>query len=635
MLARSCKLAAYWLILVIFAAMAGAHGQEWKEIEDWEWELAPPVEYPDAAAIKIFDIGKTHISMWEGVTLERHVRIKVFDKDRAEDFISIEIPIFQEERIHHLEAHTITPDGERHEVENEFKKQVGSQEVTAFTFPAVVDGSILEYKYKYEHFRLWMLDPWYFQSDLYTLKSRYIVELAGGFTYSIACNNMPRDKQQPVAEDDGYFGEDYMIFTWELENLMPIEVEPKSSAILNSYAALYMQLSGFAGEKILADWSEYGELYQETFEDFMDDEDDIREKAFNIAETAETRKDTIAAIYEFVRDSIATDYKLGKYDRNSQQILEEKSASAYDKNMMLAALLQSLDYNAHPLLIATRDHAKFNPEMIQFLQFNHLVCHVSIDSSEYILDSRDRSTAFPYSPPDDLIYGGVLIDGEDSRAIGFQPRLRESGKKINTKIYLADDGSAVCSTCVCVRGHNIHEFEDYLEDSVKESQIVENLIDGMEMDYEIVEDSIYHDKSGDSLSIEFVLEIPELSDFLGDNMLVPIDAADVSDNPFKSERRMLPVDFKFPYNAECRLEVYPPENMKVTELPAHVDKSIDGLSFTRRAMYDGIKVIIKSELNVKRAYFQAPNYEDIKWVFDAMEESSYDQIALAPAEEKQ
>jgi hypothetical protein len=66
-----------------------------------------------------------------------------------------------------------------------------------------------------------------------------------------------------------------------------------------------------------------------------------------------------------------------------------------------------------------------------------------------------------------------------------------------------------------------------------------------------------------------------------------------------------------------------------------VDKSIDGLSFTRRAMYDGIKVIIKSELNVKRAYFQPLDYEDSKWVFDAMEESSYDQIALAPAEEKQ
>jgi hypothetical protein len=211
-----------------------------------------------------------------------------------------------------------------------------------------------------------------------------------------------------------------------------------------------MQISAFGDNQILAEWSELGKPYEQSFDDFVDDKDELKAKARSVCADAQNDEEKIAAIYDFVRDNIDTD-KSTKHTAKISEILEQKSASPDDKNVLLAAMLQCLDYDAHPLLIATRDHAKFNPEVRHILQLNHVVCHVTVDSNTFVLDAKDHSVVFPYLPPNDLIYGGVLLDGEDSRAVSFEPRMRNSGKAINSKIIINDDGSAVCSTCICLR----------------------------------------------------------------------------------------------------------------------------------------------------------------------------------------
>jgi hypothetical protein len=626
------------ILCLLFVLQISALAQDWGKITPYEWTLEPPADYPNANAVVIFDNCEAEISAYDGVSLERHVRIKVFDKDQADNAMTVEIESYEDDKISGVKAHTLTPDDKKIKVKDKFKKKAGGKEILTFTFPAVQNGSIIEYKYKQHHERLWLLDPWFFQSDIYTLKSSYSMVLHQGFKYSIACSNMPYDLKTPVEEVERLFGVEYTRFTWQMKNMLPVQEEPKSSAILNSQSALYLQLVSYQDPynsvSLITEWSDLGKIMQDLYDDFAGDIEDLEEMAAAITADAQNHEEALAALYRFVRDSIITAEDQSGYfiESNVQDILKEKKAPSSDKNMLLCAFLQNRGFDAHPLMIGTRDHIRFNPELKQLIQFNHLLCHVKTEAQEYVLDASCRSTVFPHLPCLDLIYSGLLIDGKSSRIIKLNPLKRESGKKIFTRLYLETDGSATCSTCICIRGHNIYDYDDYLCDSVSEIHIADDFLNNLQIEYELLGKSVYYGREGDSLSVRLSLELPSLGNFLGDNLLVPLNLINPESNPFESKRRLLPVDFIYTYDARAELEIIIPEGMKVSELPAHMDKSVNGLSFIRAAMADTSRILIISKLSINKPYFETSEYADVKAVFDAMEEAALDQIALVRKE---
>ena len=188
------------LITVTFVP---GNAQDWGEITEQEEAYQPPIEYPDANAVILFDRGRLTVTT-DGITIDRHVRIKVFNSAGAEEAADIRIAYLDGDKITGLKAQTITPGGKKHKVNRRkvHKQSVGSTSYRTFSFPAVEDGAILEYRYTNANKRFSYLDPWYFQNDLYTVESSFTLALAPGFTYSSLTMSVPGSAQRPVTGED-------------------------------------------------------------------------------------------------------------------------------------------------------------------------------------------------------------------------------------------------------------------------------------------------------------------------------------------------------------------------------------------------------------------------------------------------
>jgi hypothetical protein len=525
--------------------------QDWGDVEDWEWDLYPPSEIADEPAMIIFDKGEMKVDL-SGISLIRHVRIKVFDKDNIDDVAAVDISYDDDEKFSEFEAHTILPSGEKKKVRDKFEKEAGDTKTLTFTFPAVTNGSILEYKYQISNERFGFLGPWYFQNDIYTLKSIFSVTYHPDLKYEPAPRHLPPNKQRPRKEADR--SSLMTRYIWELDSLKPAKPEPLAGSVINYLPSIHYQLSEYDDGRrrvpFMTSWIKIGKWISEGIEDFIDEDEKLAELAGSLTRDAHFDDEKISSIYSFVRDSIKTSGSgmFGFWTESCSDLLKNKSGSATAKNLLLTALLQEAGFKAYPLLIATRGYGIFNPYRVQISQFDHLICYVNLQVRECKLDAGKRSVAFPYLPAYDLVDRGLLIEPVSTRPITLLPPPdRTSSTQLKANINLREDGSAACSTFICVQGYENARYDDYLLDTISQLQIATDMLAEFELNYDVDEAVSRYFPEGDSLSIKLMIEIPEFASALGDHMLISPFLIPLVDNPFKSEERQYPIDFQYEF----------------------------------------------------------------------------------------
>jgi hypothetical protein len=342
----------------------------------------------------------------------------------------------------------------------------------------------------------------------------------------------------------------------------------------------------------------------------------------------------VKSIFDYVRDKIETRGFGGKYPHGeASDVINNGYGTVAEKNLLLMALLQSQGYGALPILIGTRGYAWFNPKVPHLRQFNRLLCYVPTGQKDYVLDAGSRSSAFPYLPPFDLVAGGVLINGENTQPVSLTHLDRPSGTTTMSKLLLHEDGSAICSTTVLVRGHDMYDYSDFLADSPTPQEIADRLLNRCQKDYSVLDAAFERDAGNDRLSFDLAVEVPKFAEFLAGNKIVCPFLIPLEENPFTSERRIFPVDFRYPFTKRCRLVVTLPDGATVGELPREIRHSIDGAGFTHVFQKGENTVDILSEYKINKAVFSCREYAGLKEMFEAITEASYDQFVVTSGDE--
>lgn len=622
------------VILLIGAGSSdAASGPKWGEITDEEKAMGPPARHPTAEAAVIFDIGQVEVSMdAERILVERHVRIKIFNKNAADDAATVELPTYKGDRVTGLKAQTIGPDGRRTEVKDFFRKKAEGVIVITFTFPAVEDGAILEYKYTQSHQRFFFLDPWQFQSDIYTVYSRLAVALQPGFTYNVMRTNIPRELRDPRQEEYTFQGSQAVNYVWELRDLMPAKEEPLASAREDNIVALQFQLVEYQDDygtySFTRSWAELGEAVDEEYGIFLRKTEALKESADSLCAGVTDDPGKIKRLYDFVHDRIET-RELSEETSNAVDVMRDRHGTAGEKNLLLVGLLRTQGISAYPVMIGTReDHVAFNPSSCQLSQLNHLVCYVGADDSTgYPLDPGDETAMYPFPGANDLVRGGLLIDGKQSRPITFNHRYRESGVDYVSSIIVRPDGSAICSTMAVIRGFAIAKHQTIMHDSLSQEKIVERLLGNEGVEYRSTGATFGFDPEGDKLIVEMVLELPKFVTVVDSTAFFAPCFIPLEDNPFTSEFRALPVDFQYPFANRHRMQVFLPEGWRVTDRPIDISQPMPGALFSRRMTVVDNRVDIKADLKIEKAVFGTVEYPPLKELFEKVAASRTDQLA--------
>ena len=145
----------------------------------------------NAAAVVIADIGTSSITGnskgWFSIEFRHFKRIHILKKG-AYDLADVEIPLYtdgrNEEQLHNLKAYTYNiENGKVVEVKLDSKSGVFQDKlsknhlVKKFTFPAIKEGSIIEYEYTVQSDFIFNLQPWEFQGAYPRLWSEYNVSI--------------------------------------------------------------------------------------------------------------------------------------------------------------------------------------------------------------------------------------------------------------------------------------------------------------------------------------------------------------------------------------------------------------------------------------------------------------------------
>jgi hypothetical protein len=611
--------------------------QDFGDITDEEWAKEPPRQYPEANAAILFDKGTLEVTT-DGITLYRHVRIKVFNQAGADEAADVEVSCWDDDSFRGFKAHTVTPDGDEHDVgrRDVRTQESGSRRIKVFSLPSVEPGSILEYKYRIHHDRFGYLDPWYFQNDLYTFHSEINLKLDPGFTYTSVTNNCGSGAS-PVK--DIHPRTNVTTYTWTQKELLPMRDEPYSGAWRNYVAALRCQLVSYKDRwnniEFIKGWPDLGNRFTTAvIEPYIDERDDLEETLSAIKRDSLTETELLKEIYNYVAGNIKLrdDADHGYYIHdNLEELLKESYGTGSEKNMLLIELCKLAGMKAWPVLICSRESGLFNPEIYQLQQFDYLIAFIETTQGGIYLDAGISYCPFGVLPSNHNVDGGFMLDGENSqivRVISSPPRTYRMDQ---TWVSLDSAGLARCSTTVMLSGYFGISYGRLYELSEDEDFFTERFLDKLGIEYSLVSTSFEEDEENQRCTATLLWESSDMVDILDNNLIFKQPAWYMGENPFTQSRRFFPIDFRYPFTYHSFVTVDAGPGYACAELPAPVETVIQGIGFAHQCRSAQRATVIEAKLDLSTPAFDPVQYHDVRGIFEDIERAYAEELVFTGA----
>ncbi len=622
------------IFLLIFGFSGTVQAEKWGEVTDAEWQLQPPADYPEANAVVIFDVGEMKVTI-DGIDFTRHVRIKVFNAQGADDVGDIVVGYRDKDKLKGLKAQTITPDGKKHEVSGGsiHSRESENTKEKAFSFPAIEPGSILEYRYENVNDRFTALDPWYFQSDLYTLTSSFTLMLAPGFTYSSLARNIPSFEQEPKVDNNAMSKD--RSFTWTRTDLPPVTEEPYMSAARDYLSSLYCQLvsyeSSYQKANFITGWPDLGEIYTNYVEDFAHSDDGVKELVASITDPGAPKKEVNArAIYKYVAKEVRTK-NTGEYwsHDNLGKMLADKFGTSDEKNVLLVKMLREAGIEAWPVMISSRDHGVFNPDLYQITQFNSVIAYAVVDSIGIFLDASNRFCPYGSLPANTMTNGGLLLDGKNSEVVRLFASLPKCYRIDATSIEIDTSGKAHCTSTVGLTGYFTSIYGSLYDSEEPEDFVKKRFAGRVSDDYQLGDYSFDFDTTNNQCKLNIAYTANDLTESLDENLLVTPTAYYFNKNPFTLKQRAFPVDFDFPFTYQNIVSITCDGDYRARQLPVDTTFEIDGATFERQTVADSGMVTITCKLAVVDPKFSPTKYGALRQFFTSVEEVENQKVVFS------
>ncbi len=627
------------VLLILACSSPPAGALKFGDISREEWEMQLPPAYGQAPAIVLFKGGSLRVGGGEAKT-ERHLRFKILNRLAVDDLINVEISVPRDEHFGDFRAHTVLPNGKKYAVSvfDLKKKKIGDNyEIVSFAFPRVEDGCIIEYKYDISGFRDAWFFHWSFQNDYYTRASEFSFATADYLIYNTILVGIPDSLRKPSEDDVRIDRHSSKKFTWMLQNVSPRVEERFAAARMNYAPSIYLQLVGFksfwtGSSDYIKDWADMSDYLVDFFRASLDSLEGVKPLVDSLLKDVGVNAGRqISILHAWVRDSIATTAEATEMaipTRNAARCLRERVGTAIDKNILLIAMLRAAQFQADVYMCADRNHAYFNPRILNTAQFNHALCLCTIGATSYLLDTSTKDCPFPHLPPDLKAVGGLRIGTAGWDTLKVESSNWPSGLKCEATIWVRPDGAATCTTHVNLTGYLQKRYRAAEDDEPTADDIAVTLpaLVGKSIELKRIERSI--DSSGDSTSLDLVIEIADFG-VVGDGHIVCTPSLLWSgESTFPNETRQFPIDFKYQASWSETIDVRFAENTAVLGVPGDARASIPGLLYSRNSISTPKAIRAMSSFFIKGLIYLPDEYPTVKKFFDDVAQHSREPLTL-------
>ncbi len=619
-----------------------------------------------ATAVVIADIGSSQLEgnnkNWFSLVFKHFKRVHILNKN-GYDVANISISLFSngdfEEQVDKLRAVTYNlENGKVVETKLDVKNNVFKDKISKnwvrkkFTFPNVKEGSIIEYEYTIASDFLTNLQPWDFQGTYPRLWSEYNLSLPvflgyvfltqGYQTYDIKTKDQHSEIYQ-IADSRGTGATERFSITtsvddyrWVMKNVPALKEENYTSTLENHIAKIEFQLSEYRHpltyRNIMGTWPQLTEqlLNSEYFgQQVTRDNGWLKEVINPIVNATDNKADKAKKIFAYVRDNFTcTSHDRRSMDQTLKGLVKTHNGNVAEINLLLTAMMKYLDIDADPVILSTRSNGYTFPLYPILDKFNYVICRAVINDKTFYLDASEPHIGFGHLPL--RCYNGhARVVNKNAEAIELSSD--EVTETKTTSVFIINDekGNLVGSVQQTTGYYESNELRDRIKDKgleqlqkdIKKAFGAEIVISNFQLD------SL--DKYENELGIRYDFDIKdEKEDIM---YLNPLFGEGYKENPFKSAKRLYPVEMPFAMDETVNLQLEVPQGYVVDELPqsllVKLNEQEDGL-FEYRISQSGDNISLRSRIRFKRSFFMPDEYETLREFFNLIVKKQAEQIVF-------
>ena len=651
------KLATTWLLITSIAFINCLHAYDFKmkfgkiNVKNLKMSVYPLDSGAEAVILGDVGITKFVYQQNEGGfdwIFERHVRIKIINKN-GYGWANFEIPLYHstnsagKETVSSIKGYTFNIINGKTEREKLSKKNIFEEEksenwdVVKFSMPNVKEGSIIDVTYEVTSDYLLNLQPWEFQKAIPVVWSEYQVEIPEYFNYlQFTQGHAPLYKNETTNKwgsinfvskyrtSDRYTTRtnystgnvDYQISIYRFvgKDMPALKYEKFITRPDDFFTKIEFQLATVQWprepvEKILEVTKTL--LESDDFGRQINRSNFFRNELTAIQEKSENKEQEIAAIFDFVRNNIKWNGKSSCYtSQNIKKVLSEGTGNSAEINLLLIAMLREAGFAANPVILSTRDHGRIHPVYPILSKYNYVIAHLVIDDKAFLIDATDPFIPFGHLPARCVNLKGRLITNEGSTWIDLQKTCENQMQFIKAEFdmdqnQLTGSINRSCTGYLAAdeRKKIIQNGEEaFIEDIKKEHK-----------DWEISNCNIKKVKDlNEPLTNELDVKISGNLESAGN--IIFID----------------PFIFVAPFSDLYQVTINIPEEYEIDELPEKIVYALpdnDGI-YSYNILQTKNKISITSNLSIKKAFFNAKEYQALRQFFDLIVAKQAEKIVL-------
>jgi hypothetical protein len=425
--------------------------------------------------------------------------------------------------------------------------------------------------------------------------------------------------------------------TWAIENVPALKEEEFTTTLSNHIAKVEFQLSSVRYpdapvKNIMSNWYEAAEELMKAdyfAADLQKENNWLNDDIKKITAGVTTNEDKARKIFEFVRDNFTcTDNYAIYISQPIKKSYQAKKGNVADINMILAAMLRSAGFEAHPVLLSTRSHGKTYDLYPIMNKFNYVITQVTIEDKTSMLDASDPDVGFKELPS--KCYNG------NARVVAEKPVIAELSadslveSKLTTVFMINEENgkdiSAAFSTQLGkLKSQDIRKKlkttkqEDYFQE-IKKSYPTEIELSDTEID------SLKIPEQPVTIKYNFKFSTND-EDIIYFN---PILSEAYKENPFKAAERLYPVEMPYCFDESYVFNMEVPKGYAVEELPksTRVKLNEDEGMFEYLIGSSGDMIQLRCRVQVKKANFAPEDYQTLRDFFAYVVKKQAEQIVF-------
>lgn len=579
-------------------------------------------EYKDSEAVVLFKNRETKLVFhnmvgWTIVTTV-HERIKINSKegyDYATKKIKYYIENNKNDELISIKAATYNKNGNEIEKTKLNKKNIYKNVINkrwaerVFTMPNLKDNSIIEWQYTIRSNYFYIINDVVFQYDIpikyFKAKIKIIDHLKFKYWFTNRLNAVVKTKN----------GLDI-----EIKNVPALKTEPyvKNIDLYRAKIVFDVFASDFPNDmhrNYSKNWDDVVKtIYKEDrFGKQLKKSNYYKDFIPKILKDSETKKDSILAIFQFVKNKVKWNKVNGKFTKKGVKTAFEKgTGNVAEINLMLTSMLRKIGIKANPIILSTRNYTE--PYFPTIGGFNYVICGVEMENDIFLLDATETYSyidVLPFRAINGL--GRMIRDDGSSTFINLQPKKTRVTKK-NINIKIDETGNATGNFRILkteLKGLQSRKKLNILDE--------ESLISHFEETYKNIEIEKIKLTNQNKLEKAFVVSAKFKYTNIEENrkgkiVVPPLFFLQKTETELKSNTRKYPVDFGTPFKEIIHVSITIPEGYKIESKPKNEVYSLENkqglFSYTITEMNN--KIIIKAITFLSNPVIKIEDYQDFK-----------------------